>query len=240
MQRSLDVVQLINELFGEMTFPPHPESAIVKFQAQLPPSPVSIIQSIEAGLETAQSSLDQVAQIFYMGGQANMMTLQTLTRAALLGAGRVVFILGANTIEDRRANATSVLQQESKSFLRAIRSFHGFRHLTAFRPTTEAVDELQRQHESLRSNCGDGGSETQTLREMAQLIASKVANHPELETEPGALSEAIQLIWHTYSGSVHGFGWPKPIERDFVADFGIVVSIAHFAFDVASHYYEAD
>lgn len=55
---------------------------------------------------------------------------------------------------------------------------------------------------------------------------------------PEVLAEHITWIWHAYSGAAHGFGWPRllpgtdSMAGNFVADLGLVVPVAHLAFDV--------
>jgi len=70
---------------------------------------------------------------------------------------------------------------------------------------------------------------------MADTIAQALA------TQDRASAEAVQTLagfvgWrlNVYSGQAHGFGWPDPVLGvDVSADFSLVASITHLAFNTA-------
>lgn len=66
------------------------------------------------------------------------------------------------------------------------------------------------------------------LDEMADFIAAEVgAGAPS-----GVLGEMVKHAWHTFSGGAHGYVWPDNVPGDFISTFGVVVPVAHWAFDV--------
>jgi len=134
--------------------------------------------------------------------------LQSLLRSALLGAGRVVFILGPADAETREANARVVLSQEAKSLMRAYEAFEKFKHSGALIPPDHVL-RAQRERSREIESWGSPIGEEKTLLRMTDAVIKTLASrgYPP-ETLP-IMAEQITWIFHVYSGVSHGFAWPR-------------------------------
>ncbi|WP_368679964.1 hypothetical protein R1X32_01080 (plasmid) [Rhodococcus opacus] len=124
-----------------------------------------------------------------------------------------------------------MMKQESASLTRALTRHAKFEHLPGMRPQEDYAVEVERRADALPGNRPQG--EEKMLEQMATIIGKAVnIGYPELE--PGIESEAVASIWHRYSGVAHGYAWPEQVDvGDFITDFGMVVPVAHTAFDLA-------
>lgn len=239
LQSQLAAIAAIDELAAQIPKDPdamaEPGSELAQLvQAVAVDPPVSLLQSIHAGLLTARVTLGQIAVLFQTNLLTHPLVLQILTRAALLGAGRVVYVLGPDNLEDRRRNALTVLRQEGRSLMRGLEPMAAFEHLPALRPPTSFLEEQRRRNAALPAQSIPG--EAKVLQEMADVIGRRLAK-AGMPAPMEVMTESISWIWHAYSGVAHGYGWPQQVfgygqaPGDFIADFGIVVPVAHVAFD---------
>lgn len=238
LQRALSVIDTIGQLDDQLssdveTFAPS-DSDLGRLSARFPDSPVNLTRSLRAALTTTRGSLDQIADSYTGPTTARRITLQSAVRSALLGAGRVVFVLAPRDPSERSENALTALRQETASLTRALEASSGFRHLVALRPDPPLVAEARRWNEHVKQLQKGPLSEGLVLRTMAQTIGQEMVTSGRLdEDDLTVLVEAVTWIWHTYSGEAHGYGWPALASGEFVADLGTTTSVAHFAFDLA-------
>ena len=205
----------------------------------LPEPPVDLRISVFDGLTTARAALSQISSFIFDGVLTTPSVLQTLARSALLGAGRVVYVLGPPSPEVRQENARMVLHQEGKSLMRAYSAFEQFKQLSLLVPPADIV-AAQRE----RNNAVQGGAEAigeeKTLMAMATVIGELlVTNGYDSPGGGKSFAELMTWIFHVYSGVAHGFGWPRLVPGsnsmpgDFMADLYMVTCVADFASDVA-------
>lgn len=232
LQRQMDTIDIIDDLAGKIRFPVSEGSDLASLASLAPDAPVPLIGSIRVGLATAHEALTSMKPVISaaLPGAPPLLFLQCLTRAALLGAGRVVFVLGPDGADTRRNNAQIVVKKESVSLTRALERHAAFEHLLGMKPPDTFVSEVSRRATQLGGGAPPG--EEKMLEQMATVIGQSVARHnPDLDA--GIVTEAVASIWHRYSGAVHGYAWPEGCDGDFVSDFGIVVPVVHTAFDLA-------
>lgn len=90
-----------------------------------------------------------------------------------MGAGRVVFALGGADHAERRQNVRTVLQQETRSYLRALEPFSSFTHLILLKPSGTYVTQQRSDYETQFGRQGPRG-EGATLEAMARLIGARL------------------------------------------------------------------
>lgn len=207
-------------------------SELATLSARLPDAPVSLVHSMRAGLSASRGSLDQIKTVFEAKAPMRRTALFSMTRSALVGAARVIFVLGSDDTEHQLQNARTVLQQEAASFLRGVEAMDTFKHLRAFRPPEGLT---ARMHDQIRELGGERPpGDGKTIGQMALAVGELLERSGLADATTGdALAEHVAYIWNAYSGEAHAFGWPRLIPGDFVADFGLVASVSHLAFDLA-------
>ena len=216
-----------------------PGSQILDLVEHLPDPPVDIKLSIVGSLDSARGCLAQIAVLVSDGIPTMPQVLQSLLRSALLGAGRVVFILGPADAETREANARVVLSQEAKSLMRAYEAFEKFKHSGALIPPDHVL-RAQRERSREIESWGSPIGEEKTLLRMTDVVIKTLASrgYPP-ETLP-IMAEQINWIFHVYSGVSHGFGWPRLVPGSqsmpghFLSELFLVASVAHIAVEVVS------
>ncbi|MDN3461059.1 hypothetical protein [Rhodococcus sp. APC 3903] len=231
LNRQLLTVDVINKLAEHLQESPAPTSDMATLNALAPEAPVPILDSVRAGLEVAKDSLNHITAIFRENDKFTLVTLQSMMRMALLGASRAAFILGPEDPSDRERNAHIVLAQEAQSLRRALDACSDFKHLRGMIPSEEFRNEITERTRTLQPTPRHG--EATTIRLMAEETAQQVARDDPNAPSPEILSEALAWAWHSSSGTAHAYAWPRIAGGDFVSDFGMIVPVAHIAFDAA-------
>ncbi|WP_299039675.1 hypothetical protein [uncultured Pseudokineococcus sp.] len=198
----------------------------------LPDPPVDLRVTILAGLRTAHDSLVHVAELAQDRRTVSISILQSQLRAALLGAGRIVFMLHPDDHAQQLTNARIVLQQESKSLMQLYDTTRQFQRLTGLVPSADIITAQKARHAGVTagaSSMGDG----KTLKAMADTIAQALVTQDRASAETvKTIAELVGWMFNVSSGRAHGFGWPDLVPGvDVSADFSMVASITHLAFD---------
>ena len=179
------------------------------------------------------------------GHQANLTFLRcqhpccqvVAVSAALLAAGRLVFILGPEDPEVRLSNATRILRHESDSLHRLYTLASKFKKFIALIPPANVLEPQKRRHRHLES-VTKRQSEATILRETAQIVGDLfLASGYDDGKEQPALTEHLLWIFNIYSGLAHGFGWPRLISTqsipgDFAGDLWNTAATNQIAVDL--------
>lgn len=228
LKRQLDVVGVIVELAGQIQLPPEEGSDLEVLVGRFGDQPVFLGRAIQNYLSTSVACLLHLARELDTNETQPVVVLQSLLRPALMASGRVVFILGSTDRDQQFTNASIVMRQEGDSYLRALRAFSDFEHLRGLVAPPEVMTEVEAAVEGLRQGAPKRG-EGQVLDEMADFIAREVGSRERGSVMP----EAVKHAWHTFSGGAHGYVWPDNVPGDFITTLGVVVPVAHWAFDIA-------
>lgn len=243
----LRITERIGELCDKMPDDPghldQPNSDLRRLIDALPQAQVDSRLTITQGLHLARGSLGLVRDIVNNGLAIVPSVLPVLLRSALLGAGRVLYMLGPEDEDDRIANTLVVLQQEAASFHRAYTQFAEFEQFQALVPPPELVARYeQRRSELMRGRTPPG--EAKTLDAMAAVIGEMLATvdivvpHQELDDAATAAKEHVRWLFHVYSGVSHGLAWPwlipgtASLPGHFIADFTTVTNVVYLAADI--------
>lgn len=217
-----------------------PNSDLARLIDALPEPQVDPRLTITHGLGLARSSLGLVREILLDNRVIGPAVLPVLLRSALLGAGRVLYMLGPQDAHKRLSNSTVVLQQEAESLYRAYTQFEGFEQFGALVPPPETISIYEGRRVSLLQG-GRPRGEAEMLEGMAQVIGEMLAAadtavpQQEPDDDSATIAEHVRWIFQTYSGVAHGFAWPSlvpgtaSLPGHFIADFTTVVNIAHAA-----------
>lgn len=200
--------------------------------------------TISQGLGISKGALGLVRSIFLDNSPAIAPSvLPILLRSALLGAGRVLFMLGPADEAQRIANTVVVLKQEAASFHLAYSQFVEFQQFQALIPDPETVALHERRRLALMPD-GRPLGEARTLDSMAEVIGELLAG-----TESGVPSqkdddlatlarEHVRWMFNVYSGVAHGFAWPwliphtRSLPGHFIGEFTMATNVAHLAADL--------
>lgn len=107
--RQIATIDVIIKLSEQVAAPPEPGSELASLNALAPNAPIPLAQSVKAGLDTAKDCLTHVQAIFVDGDKFALVGVQSLMRAALLGAARAAFVLGRPQRSPRRCGVWFVL-----------------------------------------------------------------------------------------------------------------------------------
>lgn len=246
--RALASIESMAELCGkvpdDLTLLSATGSELKRVIDALPEPQVDLRLTITEGLAVAHGSLGLVRNIIVDNGPPIVpAVLPVLLRSALLGACRVLYMLGPETERERIANARVVLQQEAYSFYQAYTQFAEFEQFGALVPPPDQVTV----YEARRAKLLEGGrprGEARILDSMAEvvskLLAAAESDAPKTEVDNHAktIKEHVRWLFHVHSGIAHGFGWPRLVPSTqslpghFIADLTMIASLAHLAADV--------
>lgn len=231
LSRQLRTIDIILNRAAEVRLPPEPGSDFDVLVERIGETPVFLGRGLQTYLRTTIECLLHAKMLLTAGQSTSTIVLQALLRPALMASGRAVFILGSDDRDTQYRRALTVLRQECESYLRAMRSFSGFRHIDGLRPRAEALAEVEAAVSSVRAHVPQTG-EGRVLDEMAKHIAGVVQRESN-DVEVGVVGEIVQHVWHTFSGGAHGYVWPDNLPGDIVTSLGVVVPVAHWAMDLA-------
>ena len=222
-----------------------PTSDLRRLIDALPEPQVDLRLTITQGLGLARGTLGLVRDIFVDNSPAiSPSVLPVLLRSALLGAGRVLYMLGPEGESERIANTMVVLKQEADRCHRAYTQFAEFEQFQALVPPADIIAVYERRRADLMRD-GRPPGEARTLDSMAEVIGEMLAGvdsavpQQELDDLAAAAKEHVRWMFNIYSGVAHGLAWPWLVPRTeslpghFIADFTTAANVAHLAADTA-------
>lgn len=222
LHKTLD---LIVKLEDEQTHdwinrPPGEQSEIARLARAVPSEPVDLVCSLRTAGMSALESLSHVRWTidndhFILGPFRGAM------RTALMGAGRLGFVALPGEATQREENAMTIVSQEAKSFGQAIADIQKITTLHGLRWRETEVRSYKEQIAKLNLDGLKG--DRAMIRETAGMIGHEVQKgHPGESAV--AFRDHLTWIWHTSSGSTHGYDWQTRASGDFVTDIFAVAS----------------
>jgi len=206
---------------------PSASSEIARLNKAVPDGPVSL----EGTLRSAtMSALESAAQIRFsiQCRHYTLTSLRAMMRTILMGAGRLGFVALPDAIEVREANAATLVRQEARSFKHALKDVNGITNVLGLKWEPDKVDEFEQQIAGVNTDGLRG--DRAMIREAAGLMGAQAAT-ADPTIGQAALRDHLTWVWHTSSGSAHGFDWQSRASGDFVTDIGAVASAFHSSFD---------
>lgn len=189
--------------------------------------------TIYDGLATAKGNLWQIFELFDPERKTTALALQTLLRAALLSAARVVYPALSNDRPEFLRRTVMVMAQEGNSLRRFYADASKFEELIDLIPPADIVENQDKRFANLGVKRREILSDSALLREVAKGVANG-----EIDSVPGAeviLRENYSWLFHRLSGVAHGFAWPRLVpgtdsmSGHFVSDLAAVSDLAWLA-----------
>lgn len=225
LHKTLDlIVHLEDEqTHGWINRSPGEQSEIAQLARVVPSEPVDLVSSLRtAGV----SALESLSHVRWTIEQENFILgpFRGAMRTALMGAGRLGFVALPSDAQQREENATTIVSQEAKSLGQAIADIQKISTLDGLRWSEAEVRSYQEQIARLNLNGLKG--DRAMIRETAGMIGDEVQKaHPGLSGV--TFRDHLTWIWHTSSGSTHGYDWQARASGDFVTDIFAVASALH-------------
>lgn len=198
---------------------------------------ITITDTLVSSQRTARASVLHLVSLFEQGVEPRATIAVTLSRAALVSAGRIIYALGPEEPASRQTNAQKIVARQLGSHLSATRATNSFQELAYLKAPDNLVEYLQETKSTIAGGeIGDGWMIKETSQIMANLLVSR-----GLEKEDTVqLSEHLEWMWHVWSGVAHGWAWPKYFpgadsdDHDvtpghWVTDFRTLASTVHLA-----------
>lgn len=203
-----------------ITTAPAADSEIARLERAVPTDPVDLSHSLSFAAIASLDALQMIAMI--VRSNVPILTpLRSMMRTALMGVGRIGYVVLPKDGGERETNAGTLLALEVASYKRALKHFETFEHLAELVPDADDTGLLREQfglHPSGRLD-GDG----KMIQAAVRLIGREIAAD-EPGTPVGMHEEQFTLIWNTASGAAHGFHWQNDFPGIFTADIGAVTS----------------
>jgi hypothetical protein len=238
------MADLCDKLPNDPALLDQPASDLKRLIGALPEPQVDPRLTIFQGLGLARGTLGLVRNIFLDNSPAIAPSvLPVLLRSALLGAGRVLYMLGPEDEAERIANTIVVLKQEADSYYRAYTQFADFERFQALIPPAETIAAYERRRADLMRG-GRPPGEAKTLDSMAEVIGRMLAQtdsavpNQELDNLATVIREHVRWMFNIYSGVAHGLAWPwlvphtESLPGHFIAEFTTAANVAHLAADI--------
>src|SRR5699024_6905917 len=223
LQRTIAVIEHLEDprTHGWLSQPPSPSSETARLATAVPDGPVSLESSLRSA---AMSALEAAAHIRF-SIQSEHYTLPSL-RTILRGAGRRGYVALPDPDQLREANATVLVGQEARSLNQALGNISQITQLPGPKWRPDDVRSFDQKIAAVNTVRLPG--DRAMIREAAKLIGTEVAAADNTVGQT-TLRDHLTWIWHTSSGSAHGFDWQSHASGNFITDIAAAVSAFHFS-----------
>lgn len=229
LQRTIAVIEHLEDprTHGWLSQPPSPSSETARLATAVPDGPVSLESSLRSA---AMSALEAAAHIRFsiQSEHYTLTSLRTMMRTILMGAGRLGYVALPDTAQVREANATVLVGQEARSLNQALGNISQITQLPGLKWRPDDVRRFDQQIAAVNTARLPG--DRAMIREAAKLIGTEVAAADNTVGQT-TLRDHLTWIWHTSSGSAHGFDWQSHASGTFITDIAAAVSAFHFSID---------
>lgn len=188
---------------------------------------------VNDSLVTSAEAVEQVRLLVTTNALVTPVVFRVLLRAALVSAGRVVFMLGPDDHGLRTTRSRLMLHRDLRSAERMVKDVKDFQTFTGVCVAEDFNVPLE-PVASVNSSPGDG----RVLQAMADEI-ERVLIREGYPVKAGQLREHVIWMFHLYSGHAHGHAWPRAIgeigyaEALYLADLSVATSVVEVAHDLA-------
>lgn len=167
---------------------------------------ITITDTLVSSQRTARASVLHLVSLFEQGVEPRATIAVALSRAALVSAGRIIYVLGPDDPENRQTNAQKIVARQLGSHLSATRATTSFQELAYLKAPDDLVEYLQETKSAIPGGeVGDGWM----IKETSQIMANLLVSRGLAKEDTVQLSEHLEWMWHVWSGMAHGWAWPK-------------------------------
>ncbi|WP_367402535.1 hypothetical protein [Kocuria marina] len=142
------------------------------------------------------------------------------SRAILVGATRVIYVLLGGSKEEQYARARRVALSETMGYSMLLSTAKRFEDLVSLRPDEKVVDSIVAKRDRLKKEGVKKFSDTDTITESGEAVRTALEARGIPWDQSKVLVEQLQWAWNVWSGMTHGLGWPELAPGDF-ADNGV-------------------
>ena len=233
---ALEITKTFKSLTDELRWP-GPEGSEVSRLDEAVHGDISVTDTLVSSQRTARATILHLSTLLEEGMEPRASVALTLSRAALLSAGRIIYILGPSDPAVRVRNAERVVRSQASSQHRALKAFGGFSQLSALQAPDGLVSTLE---ETLKALPAGNITDTEMIRTAGDIIIEILSRRGDTSTEE-VLREHLEWMWNVWSGAAHGWAWPKYVPGlddpnhdvapgNWVLDFVNLAMITHLAF----------
>lgn len=157
-------------------------------------------------INSATDSLHAIAEMIWTRGEYIPTTFYPLMRTALVSAARALWILHPEDSTERCKRALGEALKEANSKKQALIEFDEIQSIKQMfgQEPSELIEAVNKEIEQLLSRLG--GQKPKGETNMIRTLAKQVSLHSDTP-DANELIGRYMLMWHAFSGSVHGFSW---------------------------------
>lgn len=222
---ALAIVGTFEDIERRIVMPPHERSELARIDATVD-AKIRVSHTLAVSARTSMATMRHLADLLDVGGEPRASVVATLSRAALVSTGRLIYVLGPFDADERVENARQVSRQQAGSYLAMIesaRDFTEFETLQAERVPNQDSDPFAKEVDRLgKGGTRDGAMLKSTAHTMAEAIARDSAHGTDNSQVQKQLQEHIEWMWNVWSGMAHGYAWPDLVPGERSADQHIV------------------
>lgn len=210
------------------------DSEIVRLRVDMgtwPPSSEHLLDldvSLTTALQAGHDALSQISTNTAQHITTSPIVFQSLLRTTLLAAARVIHVLLPSRPEDRVKRGKETLALEATAAIRGLKASAGFEELPGLKQPEGMINALSDQAKTLVPG-GSAPGETRMIDKMLASVAEALHRAFGPAVPEAVLAEQVRWIWHTYSGHVHAYSWPRQLPGDLIGDLHQIAALLHLA-----------
>lgn len=163
------------------------------------------------------------------------------SRAILVGATRVIYVLLGESEDEQYARARRVALNEVSKYVSLLGPAAGFTDLKRLRAPEETVRAMTDERDRLKAAGVKSLRDTDTITESGEAVRAALQVRGIPLEQSKVLVEQLQWAWNVWSGMTHGLGWPElapgdftedgvyPLPGSWVADYHVMAALTSFA-----------
>lgn len=162
--------------------------------------------------------MGHLAHLLEEAGEPRASVVASLSRAALVSTGRLIYVLGPSDSAERVEHARQVSVQQARSHSSLVTRSRGFTKLAGLQAEEvpeHAADPCVEEISRLGNGARDGDMLSSIAGTMAEFATRGSTTSEDRTSVQKQLQEHIEWMWNVWSGMAHGYAWPDlaPGER---------------------------
>jgi len=215
LQQAYDIVRQCEDRYMNLPHQPQDGSRLARLDKK-EPLLVSPSRTLQHSLLTAITNgkhLGEMAIKFPAPGPVAWV-MAPPSRAMLVGATRVIYVLLGGDENAQHGRALRVALSETEGYLKLLNKAKDFKDL----PKLQAPDDVVRSVENERQRLRDAGikalPDTMVIEESGDAVRTVLEAGGIARDDSKVLIEQLQWTWNVWSGMTHGLGWPELAPAD--------------------------
>ena len=163
------------------------------------------------------------------------------SRAILVGATRVIYVLLGGSEDEQYARARRVAVNEVSKYVNLLKQAAGFSDLKRLKAPEDTVKAMTGERDRLQAAGVKNLHDTDTIKESGNAVRAALQARGIPLEQSKAVVEQLQWAWNVWSGMTHGLGWPElapgdftedgvyPLPGSWVSDYHVMAAVTSFA-----------